>query len=115
VYRPLKEVVVMEYVQYPTAEALIHNLMPAVRAGQPVALLWAEGVVFSATFVQPDTESVARELIEGRVYCSGVQFALMTSYTPTLRVGGIELPVNQVSPNPTLSQVARWLKKRAQG
>jgi hypothetical protein len=116
VHRPLKELVIMDYTRYPSAEALATALSFAVGPGQPVALYWCEGVVFVAYPLPPETEAVAREYLEGRVYWVNVSFALMENYQASIhptRARGLEVPVIDMSANPTMRKAARWLKENA--
>jgi hypothetical protein len=55
---------------------------------------------------------VAKEYLAGRVIWSSVIFTLMPNYQQTIKVGGIEVPIVDVTPNETFRQVALWLKER---
>jgi hypothetical protein len=46
------------------------------------------------------------------MYWSDVMFALMPEYKPVIRVGTMDIPVVNVSPNSFLREVARWMKQR---
>lgn len=111
IYKPIKELIIMERVRYEKPEVLASSLAMNIRAGHPVALLWCEGIVFFAVPLSPDTDSVAQEYLKGRVLWSSVVYAPMPSYQPMVKVGTIEVPVMDVSPNPTMQEVARWLKE----
>lgn len=76
-------------------------------SGQPMALYWAEGVVFLADFVEP--EALPDEYVKGKVYASNVSHAPMTKYNTMIRVGNMEVPVIDVSSNIALRDLARWI------
>jgi len=56
-----------------------------------------------------------KEFLEGRIYWTDVVFALMPEYKSTIKVGTLDIPVIDVTPNPTLREAAKWMKARAQG
>jgi hypothetical protein len=55
-----------------------------------------------------------KEFLEGRIYWTDVVFALMSEYKSTIKVGTLEIPVINVSPNPLLREAAEWMKLGAQ-
>ncbi len=113
VYNPVKEIVILEYIVYPTAEELIKNML--LPPGQPAVLYWAEGVVFLPIPLAVNNTKVVEELMKGRIYWTSVSFAPMATYSHMLSAEkGPEAMVINVSRSPTLSQVARWLKERLQ-
>lgn len=110
-HRPIKEVVILDYVKFPSAEELVKNMV--IQPGAPAVLYWAEGVVFLPVPLNPNNEKVVEELMEGRVYWMVVSFAPMPTYSSMLSVEkGPEALVVNVSRSKTLSGVARWLKER---
>jgi len=111
-YEPYTEVVIKEYTYYPKPEALAATLAHCIQIGQPAVILWCEGVAFIPMALPPDTETVAKEYLAGRIIWSSVIFTLMPNYQQAIKVGGIEVPIVDVSPNETLRQVALWLKER---
>ena len=54
------------------------------------------------------------EFLEGRVYWTDVIFALMPEYRSTIKVGTLDIPVIDVSPNPALREAAKWMKLGSQ-
>ncbi|MEM2905174.1 MAG: hypothetical protein QW587_05495 [Candidatus Bathyarchaeia archaeon] len=112
VHQPIKEIVIMEHVAYPTPEKLALNLAVAIRAGQPAVLHWADGVAFIHMPVPPSTELIMKHYLEGRVYWSSAAYAPMPTYRQIVKVDSMEIPVIDVTPNPSLLQVARWLKEQ---
>jgi hypothetical protein len=102
----------MEYTQYSKPETLAANLSVAIQAGQPAAMLWSEGVVFIPVPLTPETNVTAQEYLKGRIFWSSVLFSLLTTYQTKIKVGTLEIPVIDASPNPVMKQVACWLKDR---
>ncbi len=114
VCRAPKQLVILECTKYPSIEALSMTIATIIRTGQPVILKWAEGVAFSYSLLTPTTDSLMNEFLEGRVYWTDVIFALMPEYRSPIRVGTLDIPVIDVSPNPTLREAAKWMKLTAQ-
>jgi hypothetical protein len=114
VCRAPKQLVVLECTQYPSTEALATTIATIIRTGEPVILKWAEGVVFSNTLLAPTTDALLKDYLEGRVYWSDVVFALMPEYRSTLRIGTLDIPVIDVTPNPLLREAAKWMQANGQ-
>ncbi len=112
---PPKQLVILECTQYPSLEALSSTIATIIRAGQPLVLKWAAGVTFSHSLLPPTTDSLMKEFLEGRIYWTDVVFALMPEYRSTIKVGTLDIPVIDVSPNPILRKAAEWLKTGAYG
>nr|BAL53430.1 hypothetical conserved protein [uncultured crenarchaeote] len=111
VHQPVKELVIMEYIRFPSAEELVRNML--LPPGQPAVLYWAEGVVFLPIPVPTNNAKVVEELLNGRVFWMSVSFAPMANYSPMLSVEkGPEAMVINVSRSSLLTQVARWLKSK---
>jgi len=115
VCRAPKKLVILECTQYPSIEALSKTIGTLISTGQPIILKWAEGVVLSYSLLPPTTDSLMKEFLEGRIYWADVVFALMPEYKPTVRVGTLDIPVIDVTPNPVLREAAKWMKATAQG
>jgi len=112
VCRPPKQLIILECTRYPSLEALSKTVAVIISTGESVILKWAEGVVFSYTMLTPSTDLLLNEYAKGNVYWSEVVYALMPEYKQTIRVGTLDIPVIDVSPNPLLSEVAKWMKKQ---
>ncbi|MDH5375853.1 MAG: hypothetical protein OEW95_08585 [Candidatus Bathyarchaeota archaeon] len=112
---PPKQLVILECTQYPSIEALSNTIATIIRVGRPLVLKWAEGVTFSYSFLPPTTDGLMKELLEGRVYWTDVVFALMPEYESSIKVGTLDIPVIDVTPNPILREAAKWMKAGAQG
>ena len=113
VCNPPKQLIILECTRYPSTDALAKVMAVIISAGESVILKWAEGVVFSYTYLHPQTENILDELLKGRVYWSEVIYALMPEYRASIRVGTMDIPVIDVSPNPLLCEAARWLKQQS--
>jgi hypothetical protein len=111
---PPKQLVILECTQYPSIEALSKTMATIIRVGQPLVLKWAEGVTFSYSLLPPTTDSLMKEFLEGHVYWTDVVFALMPEYRSTIKVGTLDIPVIDVSPNPVLREAAEWMRLGAQ-
>jgi len=112
VCNPPKQLIILECTRYPSIEALAKVIAIVISAGESVILKWAEGVAFMYTYLQPSTEELVSELLKGRVYWTDVIFAEMPEYKQTVRVSTLDIPVIDVSPNPLLSEAAKWMKKQ---
>jgi len=109
---PPKQLIILECTRYPTIDALAKIIAVVISTGESVILKWAEGVAFMYTHLQPTTEDLMNELLKGRMYWSEAIYAEMPEYKPTIRVGTLDIPVIDVSPNPLLCEAARWMKKQ---
>ena len=111
---PPKQLVILECTQYPSMEALSGTIATIIRVGQPLVLRWAEGVTFSYSLLPPSTDSLMKEFLKGRIYWTDVVFALMPEYKPAIKVGTLDIPVIDVSPNPILREAAEWMRLSTQ-
>jgi len=109
---PPKQLVILECTRYPSLDALAKVVAVVISAGESVILKWADGVAFMYTFLQPTTDELVSELLKGRVFWSEVYYAEMPEYKQSIRVGTLDVPVLDMSPNPLLKEAARWLKKQ---
>jgi len=111
-YEPFKEIVIKEVVEYPSVESMARFLGAYLRAGQLIIPNWTEGVLFCYFPLPLTTDDLVKEYFEGRVYWSTVIFTVMPEYRDVLKIDAVEVPVIDVSHNPSLRRVARWLKTR---
>jgi hypothetical protein len=109
---PPKQLVILECTRYPSLDALAKVVAVVISAGESIILKWADGVAFMYTFLQPTTDELVSELLKGRVFWSEVYYAEMPEYKQSIRVGTLDVPVLDMSPNPLLKEAARWLKKQ---
>jgi len=113
VCRHPKQLIILECTRYPSLEALAKVVAIIISTGESIVLKWTEGVVFSYSPIAPSTDLLLNEYVKGNVYWSDVVYALMPEYKQTIRVGTLDIPVIDVSPNPLLSEAAKWMKKQA--
>jgi len=114
-YLPFKEIVIMEKTFFNTPED-IARFTSVIAGGKLAGLYWVEGVVFLYFPLPASTTAVARELLEnGRVYWTFVGYAFMPKYAQTIETKEkMIVPVVDISSDPVLRQVARWLKEQKQ-
>lgn len=111
IYNPIKQVVIMETVRYPTADELVKNMI--LPPGQPAVLYWAEGIVFLPIPLPMNNTKAIEELLSGKIYWMSVSYAPMPTYSAMLSAEkGPEALVINVSRSGVLTQVAKWLKER---
>jgi len=113
-YEPFKEIVVKDLVKFENLNDLLYGFANMRAAGQPVALSWAEGVVFVYVGLSPNTPGLMKDFLKGRLYYVGVNFALLENYAPSLvyknQQGQVAVPIINVSSSQMLCEVAKWLK-----
>ncbi len=113
VCQPPKQLIILERVRYPSVEALSKVVGVIISTGEPIILKWAEGVVFSYTPLAPSTDLLLDEYVKGKIYWSDVVYAIMPEYKQTIRLGSMDIPVIDVSPNPQLCEAAKWMKNQS--
>jgi hypothetical protein len=112
IYQPPKEIVILDYFQF-SKERLNQMFARIVHSGLPVMAQWAEGVLFIYFPLVPDTNNLMENYLDGRIFWSSVNFALMPKYAPSIKVTGLEIAVIDVSEHPILRESAKWLRKHA--
>jgi hypothetical protein len=112
-YEPFKEIIIMERTPFPTPEHLA-RFTSVIAGGKLAGLYWAEGVVFLYFPLPASTTAVAKALIEtGKVYWTFVGYSLMPKYALTIETKEkMIVPVIEISSDPVLTEVAKWLKKQ---
>jgi hypothetical protein len=112
-YEPFKEIVIMEQTRFKSSDDMA-RFTSVIAGGKLAGLYWAEGVVFLYFPLPPSNTAVAKMLIEsGKVYWTYVGYALMPKYEPTIETKEkMIVPVIDISTNPLLSKVAKWLKEQ---
>jgi hypothetical protein len=112
-YEPFREIVIMEQTHFASPDDLA-RFTSVIAGGKLAGLYWTESVVFLYFPLPPSNTAVARMLIEsGKVYWTYVGYALMPKYQLTIETKEkMIVPVIDISTNPLLSKVARWLKEQ---
>jgi len=111
IVQPIKKIVIFECTEFSIEEFFKRIELMAI-SGQPVALSWAEGIVFIALPYEPDSDVMIEEALKGTIYWATVIFSSMPKYETIKKFGAREVPVIDQTPIPYLRQVAQWLKKR---
>ena len=109
--QPMKRIVIFECTEF-SIEELFKRVELLVRSGQPVALNWAEGVVFLYLPYQPESDIIIEEALKGTIYWATVIFSSMPKYQHVVKLGALEVPIIDQTSIPYLRQVAQWLKNR---
>ncbi len=112
-YTPFKEIIIMERTPFSTPENLA-RFTSVIAGGKLAGLYWTEGVVFLYFPLPASTTAVAKALIEtGKVYWTFVGYSLMPKYAPTIETKEkMIVPVIDISTDPILTKVAKWLKEQ---
>jgi len=112
-YEPIREIVILQRHLFSSPDDLA-RFASVVAAGKTPGLYWAEEVVFLYFLLPASTETAAKALIEeGRVHWTLVGYALMPRYQPVIETKEkIMLPVIDLSSDPVIRKVARWLRQQ---
>jgi hypothetical protein len=113
-YQPWEEIVIHEVVEYPLAALLEMQSFGVPPGSMGRSLMWANGIAF-AYVAMPASDDVVAEQLKGRMHWASAVFAAMPTYESAvlLQEMNIRIPVANVSGNPTLYAVARWLGEHA--
>jgi len=114
-YEPFEEIVVKECVRYENVQNLLYIFAQIRTSGQPIAMNWAKGVVFTHAPLPPSTDQLMEDFLKGRIYVVSVNFALMPDYREAIHYNSpdgqkIPIPVINASDNEMLCELAEWLK-----
>jgi hypothetical protein len=112
-YEPFREIVIMEQTRFSSPDDMA-RFTSVIAGGKLAGLYWAEGVVFLYFPLPPSNTAVAKMLIEsGKVYWTYVGYSMMPKYFSTIETKEkMIVPVIDISTNPLLSKVAKWLKEQ---
>jgi hypothetical protein len=112
-YQPWEEIVIHEVVEYPLVALLEMQSFGASPGSMGRSLMWANGIAFVYA-AMPVSDDVVAEQLKGKVHWASVIFAAMPAYENivVLQETGIRVPVVDVSGNPSLYAVARWLREQ---
>lgn len=109
--KPVKKLFVGERVYYEKHEDLATVLALSAATGQPVALYWAEGIVFIVSPAYQDSDLMAEKYLEGEIHWSSIAYAKLDDFAEHIRVKGMEIPVIDASKSKMMKEVAIWLKE----
>ncbi len=112
-FEPFKEIVVMERDLFPTPDD-IARFASIIAGGKTAGLYWSDGVVFLYFPIPASTETLAKELIGNRrAYWAFVGYSLMPKYQQVIETREkMIVPVVDVSSNPLMKTIAKWLKEQ---
>ena len=114
-YEPPKEIIIHEILAYDNSVNLVSTLTMGMSNRHLPPIHWANGVV-SAFSTIPLTESMSKELLDGKIHWSHVSCANMTGYQPIIssaESSESKIHVINQNSNLTMSEVARFLKENA--
>ncbi len=112
-YEPFKEIVIMEKTHFNSPDE-IARFTSIIAGGKLAGLYWVDGIVFLYFPLTASTTAVAKELLEKRkVYWTYVGYSSMPKYAPTIETKEkMIVPVVDISADPVLKAVAKWLKEQ---
>ena len=112
-YEPRQKVIIHEYSRYDSVEALVRSGFAGIPPGSSVIVRWVDGVVLSQS-PYPMTDSVVKELLEGRLHWDHVSFAPMEEYEASLSFANFPITVTiiDVSNNPVYCEIAKFIKEK---
>ena len=111
IVQPIKKIVILDCTEFPIEE-FFKRVELIARTGHPVALNWAEGIVFVSMPFPHDSDIIIKEALKGTMYLASVMFSSMPKYQPIKKMGALEIPIINQTSIPHLRQVAKFLKKR---
>lgn len=110
-FQPIKKIVILECAEFPSKE-FFKRVELLARSGHPVALNWAEGIVFLAIPYHPESDAIIERALKGTMYVASVLFSTMPEYQSIKKIGALEVPVIDQTSISYMRQIAQWLKKR---
>jgi len=111
-YEPLKEIVVLDYVRFPSVEDLV-RFTNVVAGGKAVGIYWTNGIAFIYYPLSPREAVVKSVIEEKKAYWAFLAFAIMPEYQKTVETREkIIAPILDVSSSPLYRKVTEWLKQQ---
>lgn len=113
-YQPWEEIIIHEAVEYSLAALLEMQSFGVPPGSLGRSLTWANGIAFIYA-AMPASDDVIAEQLKGNMHWASVAFARMPTYENAvlLQEMNVRIPIADVSGNPTLYAVARWLADQA--
>lgn len=108
--RQIKKIVILDRIEF-SLEDFFKRVELMAATGQPIALNWAEGIVFLCAPYHPNSDMIIEETLKGTIYWAGVMYAPMPDYQPIKKFGARGIPILDQTSLPHFRQVAEWLKK----
>lgn len=111
-YSPRKQVIIHEIASFRTTEEMAAFLTAAIPSPRFPPVYWVEGVVMAFTPL-PFTDSVSKEIIQGRLHWDHVSCAPMPTYQNNINIPGRgTVTVLNVSHNETFVAIGKFLHKK---
>jgi hypothetical protein len=112
-YQPWEEIVIHEAVEYPLAAFLQMQSFGVPPGSLGRSLMWANGVAFTFA-AMPASDDVVADQLKGKMHWASLAYAMMPTYESAvfLQEMNVRIPVVDVSGNPSLYAVTRWLRER---
>ncbi len=111
VVQPTKKIVILDCTEFPLEE-FFKRVELIARTGHPVALNWAEGIVFVSMPFPHDSDFIIEEALKGTMYLASVMFSSLPKYQSIKKMGTLEIPIVDQTSIQHLRQVAQFLKTR---
>jgi len=109
-FKPLRKVVVHEEIEHELNYLIRLRVLGLQKQSLAQPLYWAEGIVFSRSMM-PLSEEISKQMLEGILHFQAIEWAYMPKYRKEIKHRGITIPVIDMSDNPTVTELARALKK----
>jgi hypothetical protein len=110
IIKPWEEVIIHESIQHSLEDFVKMCSVGVQPGGLAPPLLWAEGLVFRNA-PMPQTDAVAKEMLENKVHWSSVEWAIMPKHQQVIMINEINarIPIINVSATAILCDVAKAL------
>ena len=114
-FQPSEELIIHESINHSLPDLIKLCSVGVQPGGLAGPLNWAEGVVFRFSRARA-TDEVFRELLQGKIHWTVLEWALMPQYEQVILIEEInaKMPVINVSTTTILCDVAKALKEQAQ-
>jgi hypothetical protein len=114
-YNPWKRLEIRGYLAFNSIEEFANFVAAPAPPGMGgmTGALWADGVVFRHTPLNPAIVGIGAELLEGNVIWDAAEFALMPKHVPELHPSSkpaFTINVVNVSGNKLFDDFAKWAK-----
>ena len=110
--RTVKKIVILQCTKFPIEEFFKRIELMAKSSQQPIALNWAEGIVFLNFPYRSDSDIIVEDALKGTQYWGAVIYSQMAEYQPLKKMGAREVAIIDQTAIPHLKRVAQWLKNR---
>jgi len=111
-YEPRKEVIIHETSTFETAQEFVEFLTQGLRGNFP-PVHWVDGILLTFSAL-PYTDTVSKEIIQGRLHWDHLSFAPLPEYQSTITTSdnAASLTILNVSSNDTFRSVAKYIHEK---